>query len=660
MPATSPRSPLHLGLAAVLGLTSAFASEATASSSTFAPSAQPGQEHLVLDSPGGPFVTPSRRPHMGQHGSSVVADGAGLLIAERNAGVLIRSDMTGVPKAQIKLQGGLGQVVSDGGKLAFVADRSADRVVRVRPGGPDGEGLALDGEVTIREPYGLALTPDGSTLLITSVADHQLVAVDTTSLEVRWRAPLPPEPRGVAVSSDGREATVGFLTSGALAIVDLTRRGSAIRWQTLNPRDQIDVSEDEDELNDGEPTAELREARSRFQVPTSTGRRYGRVAFAVGYVAGDRLIAPHQVATPQLVHLPDEEQSDSYGGVESIPPLVHRLAIIDRPGADGIALAKSAELRLHQPRALAYDAGRDTLYVGAYGDDRVLAVADASLDAPRATWVAEVGAKGQDACGVDGLVVAGDRLVVHCELSRRIITAKLGSQPVSWNIGPETATSLRSENVERGAEIFRRGLDRRLSGDGVLACATCHPEGRADGLTWRLGPSVLQTPMLAGRVHGTAPFKWDGQDRDLAASLRHTVQRLGGLPHRIDKRDFDALQAFIESMPAPRSRSDLDPEAVARGEALFTSESLACDACHTGSTLSDGAQHSLAGPLAAVDTPSLIGLGHSAPYYHDGSATDLYALVTDKGNVHDMVDAADLAALPPPQARDLITYLESL
>ena len=65
----------------------------------------------------------------------------------------------------------------------------------------------------------------------------------------------------------------------------------------------------------------------------------------------------------------------------------------------------------------------------------------------------------------------------------------------------------------------------------------------------------------------------------------------------------------------------------------------------------------MASALEQSDTPSLVGLAHTAPYYHDGSAEDLWALVTDKGSVHDM---ADLSALTGPQRRDLHTYLRSL
>src|SRR5690606_5599529 len=113
--------------------------------------------------------------------------------------------------------------------------------------------------------------------------------------------------------------------------------------------------------------------------------------------------------------------------------------------------------------------------------------------------------------------------------------------------------------------------------------------------------------------------------------------------------------AYLESLPPPRPRRPKDPDAVARGRALFKAE--ACAACHAGPKLVDHSQHNLDTTLAQVDTPSLLGLSHSRPYYHDGSAKDLWTLLTDRGTVHAM---ADTSALSDAQLRDLNAYLESL
>ena len=180
--------------------------------------------------------------------------------------------------------------------------------------------------------------------------------------------------------------------------------------------------------------------------------------------------------------------------------------------------------------------------------------------------------------------------------------------------------------------------------------------GLREFIQWRLGDSILQTPILAGRVGSTAPYKWDGQDPILQRSLRHTMQRLGGSEFDLlSEAEVNAMIAYIESLPPPRPRKAEDPEAIARGRAVFEAE--ACDGCHSGPKLADGSQHPLDTTLAQVDTPSLLGLAHSRPYYHDGSAKDLWTLLTDRGAIHEMADTSELS---DAQLRDLNAYLESL
>jgi cytochrome c553 len=613
---------------------------------------------------------PSPTASAGGRGGTLTVDAHGILVAERFAGALVRADRDGRPVARLALHGGLGELVSGGTGRVFVADRQADRVVHVDSSSADA--LVELGGVDIAEPYGLAVTPDGGTLLVTSIADHALVAIDTATLHEKWRADLAAEPRGVAVSPDGERAVVGFLSSGALAIVDLAAAGERVAWRSLDPRDPVEIEEEEGwEEDEMIKVAVVREARSRFDVPTNTGQRRARNVFGVAYVGHGLLVAPHQLSTSQMQRIPSADLRDSYGGgPQAVPAIVHRLAVLDVAGGAATTAAFS-DLAVHQPRALAYDADRDTLFVGGYGDDRIVAVADVSQPAPYVAWRAELSGNDRtrpDTCAIDGLAVDGEHLWVHCESTRRVFRlapAQFDLDDKEWLrekagvlAGPQLAESLRTPQVERGAELFRRGGDWRLSDSGVMACASCHPDGRQDGLSWRLGKSILQTPMLGGRVVGTAPYKWDGQDANLATSFRHTIERLGGSEFSAPSRsELDDLAAYVESLPAPHPPTVRDADAVARGRALFGG-GLDCATCHDGDQLTDGQQYPLQSRgLDTTDTPSLRGVAHTAPYYHDGSAHDLYALLTDKGSVHDM---AELDGLSAAQVADLTAYLRTL
>ena len=59
-----------------------------------------------------------------------------------------------------------------------------------------------------------------------------------------------------------------------------------------------------------------------------------------------------------------------------------------------------------------------------------------------------------------------------------------------------------------------------------------------------------------------------------------------------------------------------------------------------------------------MDTPSLLGLAASAPYFHDGSAATLEVVLRDRAAVHGMVGPA--RALGEPEVADLTAFLESL
>lgn len=606
------------------------------------------------DLPLGPASAPTVAPHVGSHGGTVVVDAGGVLVLDRDSGKLLRTDRQGQIRASLDLQPRAGEMVTDGKGIAYVADRQANKIIRVRA---EADKLTVLDSTKLREPHGVALSPDGKTLYATSVADHELVAFDTETMFPLWRLELAVEPRSVAVSPDGSKAIVGFLTTGAVASVELGVTPN-VSYIALDPGQRLSANG----MNhfghgdfgmgvpaNGSGTTSLADVKD-------VGLQFARNTYAVGYVGAGIAIAPHQLSTPHLPTTGFEDVGTYGGGGGFTAPITHRLAMID--AEDSFAPSTAfAEIGLHQPRALAYDASSDTLYLAGYGNDQVMAVAEVSQASVHLAWVSHVPSTG--GCGPDGLAVDGNELFVHCELERTLVSMDLSTVessgiPMARQLGAVLASSSRDTDAQLGAELFRRGQDGRLSTGGFMACASCHPEGRTDGLSWRIEGHNLQTPLLAGRVMGTHPFKWDGKDHDLPTSLTNTIGRLGGAG--LTPTEIGQLQAFLTSLPQPVPPSE-DLDAIARGQQLFDSAETGCRACHDGPQLADGMQHDLATNIGNVDTPSLIGLAHTAPYYHDGSARTLRALLTDKGSIHDMGETAHLGA---QQLDDLIAYLESL
>src|SRR5690606_28303119 len=186
-------------------------------------------------------------------------------------------------------------------------------------------------------------------------------------------------------------------------------------------------------------------------------------------------------------------------------PITHRVAMID--AEDSFAPKTAfAEISRHQPRALADDAASDAHHRAGYRNAQVMAAADLSQGTVHMRWSTALQSSSGGACAPDGLAVAGDQLFIHCELDRNVVRIDVSTvsdfvapQQVA---GPELGMSTRSPAAQRGAELFRRGQDPRLSVGGFMACGSCHAEGRTDGLSWRIEGHNLQTPMLEiGRAH---------------------------------------------------------------------------------------------------------------------------------------------------------------
>lgn len=569
-------------------------------------------------------------------GSAIATVGADqALVIDADSGDLVLVDGAGKPKARLAIGATADQLVYDAtARRAYVAARGSDEIVAVDVGAK----LTVARRwATPTEPYGVALTPDRATLLVTTVAARTLAAYDVATGAERWRRALAPEPRGVAISPDGSTAIVTSLTTGSVERIELAtpQAGASV---SLAPT----------------AAAQFGGAAAVFGQlggDSEAGRSHARNAFAARFVGHDLALVAHQTSTP-LQDARFGENRGSYGGGFE-PPIKHAVTFIatDRRASRTV----SAQIADHQPKAIAWDPTRDRAFIVGYGSDSLLVLGAASqvgVKLDRTVAIAD-----RESCGPEGVAVGADGTAwVFCAVSRKVVRVTMddagGATP---QIAAEAVAPTRmSKQAHEGFDLFRKGNDGRISSRGAMACSSCHPEAGSDGLSWRIETHELQTPFLAGRVMGTHPYKWDGGDRDLAISLTSTMRRLGG--GGLTPGQTKSLAAYLEALPKPRVPARA-PAAVARGKALFESDEVGCTTCHGGKLYTDNATHELGGTLAQSDTPSLVGLARSAPYYHDGSAATLEALLAERAAVHGM---AGTVALTAAQRQDLIAYLETL
>ncbi|HEX2688484.1 MAG TPA: c-type cytochrome [Kofleriaceae bacterium] len=560
-------------------------------------------------------------------GSRIMAADDGALVIDADSGFLVKTDQAGKNIGQVEVARDAGLLTFDAvARLAYVADRHHDRIAVVKT-----DPMAIASSIkTPAEPYGVALSPDRTLLLVSTIADRTLVAYDVTTGAERWRTPLGSEPRGIAVSPDGTRALVAYLTTGTVDQIDLvgTRRAEHIALSNA-------VS------------------GRRCRRCGNDGDSFARGAFAVTFLGERQAVVPFQREIPVQANDGAERTTSYGGGTES--PVTHQLAFFGF--GDGHTEQTTAEIAQHQPRALAWDQAHDALYVAGIGNDSLVQIKNAS-QASIAAGLSVTLTSGSDRCGPDGLAItAAGNVLVWCSFTRSVAQVEFvdphGALASITNLteGPALVATAMTAKQHQGLVLFH-SAEPQISQSGSLACASCHPDNRADGLSWRIDQKELQTPLLSGRLVGTHPFKWDGTDATLRDSLRSTMRRLGGFG--LPKKATDALASYLESLPPVRTPTR-DTTQVARGKKLFETEG--CRSCHDGPAYTDRDRHKFSGTLQESDTPSLLGLAASAPYFHDGSAATIEALLRDRGAVHGM---ADSARLTDQQVTDLTAFLDTL
>lgn len=578
------------------------------------------------------------RPKQVPHQSSTVAivqDGKRSLayVADADDGTVHTVDVaTGNEIATTNVAGSPSHliVMADGRVAVALRDRSAVQVLE--PTASADEPLEARCVIpTAPEPVALATTPDDTTLLVSSGWGATLGAYDAQSLAHRYDVPLSREPRAVVVSDDGKRAFITHVVGSRMSVVDLDKR-TAINMNV-----------------GGTEEAEFGRRSKIFGGRSIVERRACQgYALAKSTEVAGRIFAPQVLVDPGRT----DERSDGYGDSGSTPPEVGAVAVIDEDTAEPLAESLSVERDLQSmagarkprpacllPRAAAVDGASRGLFVACMGLDTVIEYDAASADPEHSERRRIPVAAGPTGLAVD---TEGRRLVVFSQFDRQIHIVPLENK--SDEVQNESPAALRvalsrkakatsGTDYELGRRLFHATNDPRISRDG-RACASCHPDGRDDALTWATPDGPRQTPMLAGRLMQTAPYGWMGSTESVEGHLAQTFARLGGAG--LDRRELDALISFATNLDAPAAiNPSSDKVLVDRGRDVFHSASAGCANCHRESdAFTDRHQYDVKSKVeadmsATFDTPSLKFVGGTAPYFHDGRYTTLRALLVD-------------------------------
>ncbi len=551
-------------------------------------------------------------------------------------------------------------IAADGRVVVALRDRHALRVFEPTAD-PSLAPAPLCEVETPAEPVGLAATPDGATLLVVSRWDHALSIFDLATLDKPRTIDLPRDPQAIVTSADGAKAIVTHLAGAQVSVVDL--HGAEASPRAISTH----VSEHSGERVHFMPMMRPDGGFRSSRVVVRKHERFGGQGYALARLDTGRILLPEvMVETGSTTGL-----AGGYGDA-AFPTALGDISVVDAV-AETITVAQArpagGPTPCRLPRAAAVDEVNGELLVACLGLDVIIAYgADAALPVhdERRTWMVAPGPVG---VAVDPV---SRRAVVFSQLASALDVLALGtprrpgekrvdfSKPLTGLRIPLDRGAPFDPTLALGRSLFHAAGGMRLAADG-RACASCHPDGRDDGLTWSTPDGPRQTPMLLGRLEGTAPYGWDGDRSDLPSHFARTISRLGGAGLQPTERD--ALFAYIHHLEAPRARAP-KPEAVARlhrGSELFHTEEVGCSGCHLGDELAtdrelhDVRSATLVEAKPLFDTPSLRFIARSAPYFHDGRYPTMPALIEGCDGT-----MGRTKQLSPDDRAALSAYVESL
>jgi len=624
-------------------------------------------------------------------------DDALLYVADRDNGVLAVIDTASdTVLAQAKVGKDPMRVLVGTDDTIYVANRG-ERSVSVLHRGDWNEAARLQVGV---EPSGLALTPDGRSLLVTSATSEDspafgtLTSFDTATLQKNWELPVGEEPRAVAVTGDGSRALVSLFKQGDVVEVDLNK--AVVTKNSAGLYGKANASQLDSGNTAGPSTFKSRAMADLVATPDGT-----RVFAPVVWAREDNITrAPttsggyYQAGGPCSVGAVAAAGIVTFDtGGNSVEPKVDDLTACTTSGGGGTAsnrdfptstlfpktIGSGGPLSegIQGPTVAAVDPTGNWLFV-VNRESRNLAVmpvyrrtgGDLHFD-ETATSVRTVVDIGN---GADGIALSRDGATayVYNQFDHTVNVLKANGRGDSAILAVvktiPVAEDVLPADIVAGRKMFYDARNPNISNPiTVVACSTCHLEGREDGHVWQFPDGPRQTPALAGRgLKETAPYHWSGEFATLSAFSSHTIrERMGG--SGLSDADSDKLDAFIESLPvAENPIAKNDPSAL-RGRQVF--EQAGCATCHTGAFLTDNQNADVGTTVRGgnnpdeglavtqgFNIPSLLGVGRSAPYLHSGAQSTLEARVYDNpGDQHGVTSNLDEG-----QKRDLVRYLQSL
>ncbi len=275
-----------------------------------------------------------------------------------------------------------------------------------------------------------------------------------------------------------------------------------------------------------------------------------------------------------------------------------------------------------------------------------------------------------NADGPRGLAVADGRVLAACYFADALAEVRLADAVPKASLVPlGPVPELSRDRVRRGEMLWNDGA---LCFQQWQSCASCHPDGRADGLNWDLVNDGIGNPKQTKSLiytHLTPPTMVTGIRADMEACNRKGLTHIQFVVR--PEEDGLCLDAYVRSLkpvPSPYLADGALSKEARRGRKLF--KKAGCIECHPSGRdgpagerlftnlkkydlgLGEGIEEG-----RAFDTPTLVETWRTAPYLYDGRARTMED-VLKACNPKDTHGAT--RSLPDEELKALAVYVLSL
>ncbi len=520
-------------------------------------------------------------------------------------------------------------------QTAVVALRKAQKLAKVV--GIDKVNPSVAGEVKVgSEPTGVALSPSGRIAVVANFGERTVSLVDTASMSITATIDVGANPRAVAITNDLDEdnadekayvtlfygAPVSETTDdgrvGKVVEIDL---GTRAKTATIDLQPIADTGFGPP-LPDGGTAAPVGCSPNQlFNIAINNGKAY--VTHVCAAPKGPVFRLTNVFAAISVIDLATKTEDRGPTGTVALSKLIAQQG-------------DAASSLLGVPIELDFKSGTNVAYVVSQAADKVQRVHFKGQD-PRGPIVlgpdsnfAQIDVRNPGGIKAPiGIVVAHTKALAYVNnwIDRSVTVIDLALQaasgePIASESKPPPGS--REASILNGKKFFFTGTGR-WSDRGVNSCASCHPDGNSDNITWVFAAGPRQSTPLDGTFSKVDPtdqraLNWTAifdeihdfelntrgtaggkgaivtgtPPNDVRFPLDNGVSLDGGVVTRNDNlsgstkrvvavastlKDWDEIEEYVKTVPANRAPTTLDAAKVQRGRAVF--QNANCHFCHS-------------------------------------------------------------------------------